>query len=282
MNTSDKTKFCELYRKAHNNAVELLSEAELLFENKKYTRAYFLAFTGLEEIAKSQLAADVYTTFIDEEMFWKYLKDHKRKIKRMAWASEDAAHYLDLELETYLEIEKPTIAGRMNALYVQFEGEAVRKPDDHLTEDDARGIIHTLRSNRKNYRNDAVLGPPDRYQRFHEIAAYFMKTVRSVHCLKPLEKKTKDHVFPSSWYPETTPPNVQRWTVPSCAECNGKFGEMEKELFIRAAICVGPIKGEAAGLSQKAVESMGGGRVRPECGGTSAPESTQIEDCERN
>jgi 5-methylcytosine-specific restriction endonuclease McrA len=75
-----------------------------------------------------------------------------------------------------------------------------------------------------------------------------MKTVQCVHCLKPLEKKTKDHVFPSSWYPETTPANIQRWTVPSCAECNGKFGEMEKELFIRAVICVGPVKGEAAGL----------------------------------
>jgi hypothetical protein len=34
-----------------------------------------------------------------------------------------------------------------------------------------------------------------------------MKTVHCVHCLKPLQKKTK--------YPETTPPNIQRWTVPS-------------------------------------------------------------------
>src|ERR1700693_5387915 len=114
MDSPAKTKFLELYRTAHNNALELLGEAELLFENKKYARAYFLAFTGLEEIAKSQLAADVYTGFIDQEKFWKYFKDHKRKIKRMAWASDDAERYLDLELETYLEIEKPTIAGRMN------------------------------------------------------------------------------------------------------------------------------------------------------------------------
>jgi hypothetical protein len=34
---------------------------------------------------------------------------------------------------------------------------------------------------------------------------------------------------------------------------------MEKELFIRAAICVGPIRAEAAGLSKKAVESLGVG-----------------------
>ncbi|MBZ5615721.1 MAG: hypothetical protein LAO23_17075 [Acidobacteriia bacterium] len=83
--------------------------------------------------------------------------------------------------------------------------------------------------------------------------------MKCVHCQKALKKKTKDHVFPRSWYPKTTPATVQRWTVPSCEECNGKFGEMEKELFIRAAMCVGPVKAEAAGLSRKAVESLGVG-----------------------
>lgn len=80
---------------------------------------------------------------------------------------------------------------------------------------------------------------------------------RCVHCHKILEKKTKDHVFPSSWYPENTPANVQRWTVPSCRDCNERFGEMEKEVFIRAAMCVGPVKGEAAGLSKRALKSLG-------------------------
>jgi hypothetical protein len=83
--------------------------------------------------------------------------------------------------------------------------------------------------------------------------------MRCVHCRKAIKKKTKDHVFPRSWYPKTTPANVQRWTVPSCADCNGKFGELEKELFIKAAMCVGPVKAEAAGLSRKAVESLGVG-----------------------
>ena len=83
------------------------------------------------------------------------------------------------------------------------------------------------------------------------------RTIRCVHCYRVLKKKTKDHVFPSSWYPENTPENVQRWTVPSCRECNEKFGEMEKEVFIRAALCVGPVKGEAEGLSRRALESLG-------------------------
>lgn len=84
-------------------------------------------------------------------------------------------------------------------------------------------------------------------------------SLRCVHCREPLKNKTKDHVFPRSWYPETTPENVQRWTVPSCRNCNGKYGEMEKELFIRLVLCVGPVKAEASGLSKTALASLGVG-----------------------
>jgi hypothetical protein len=80
---------------------------------------------------------------------------------------------------------------------------------------------------------------------------------RCVHCRRILKKVTKDRVFPTSWYPVNTPAKIQRWTVPSCGECNGRFGALEQDLFIRMAICVGPIKAEAAGLSRKAVESLG-------------------------
>jgi len=64
-------------------------------------------------------------------------------------------------------------------------------------------------------------------------------------------------VFPSSWYPDGTAVNVQRWTVPSCRKCNGKFGELEKELFAVLALCIDPTKAEAAGISKKALASMG-------------------------
>lgn len=72
-------------------------------------------------------------------------------------------------------------------------------------------------------------------------------------------KKTKDHVFPDSWYPESTPASVQRWTVPSCEACNGKFGAMEKEVFVRLALCIDPRKAAAAGISKKALRSFGVG-----------------------
>jgi hypothetical protein len=80
---------------------------------------------------------------------------------------------------------------------------------------------------------------------------------RCIHCRDVLIEKTKDHVFPSSWYPETTPDEVQRWTVPSCADCNETLGDMEKELFVRLVICINPKNPAAAGLSEVAVRSFG-------------------------
>jgi hypothetical protein len=80
---------------------------------------------------------------------------------------------------------------------------------------------------------------------------------RCVHCPEP--GVTKDHVLPGSWYPDTTPATVQRWTVPSCSKCNGTFGESEKELFIRLALCIDPAKAEASGISKDALRSMGFG-----------------------
>lgn len=70
-------------------------------------------------------------------------------------------------------------------------------------------------------------------------------------------KKRKDHVFPDSWYPESTPANVQRWTVPSCEACNGKFGAMEEEIFVRLELCIDPRRAAAAGISSKALRSFG-------------------------
>ena len=78
---------------------------------------------------------------------------------------------------------------------------------------------------------------------------------RCVHCLE--QATTKDHVFPDSWYPESTPTTVQRWTVPCCVRCNGELGQAETEVFVRLALCVNPQKIAASGLSQRAIRSMG-------------------------
>jgi AbiV family abortive infection protein len=140
-----KEGFYKIYAKAHNNAVSLLSEAELLYEHKYYARAYLLAFTGLEEISKSQLAADVYTSFIEEKEFWNKFNKHSQKIRLVGWASEDAERYRDLESDEYLEMTLPDLKNRMKALYVDLEHGLIISPKESISTKDSKSLIHTLR-----------------------------------------------------------------------------------------------------------------------------------------
>ena len=148
----DKTDFYKVYAKAHNNAVELLSEARILFEKGKHARAYFLAFTGLEEISKSQLAADVYTRFIPEEKFWKHFRDHKDKIDRMQWAHDDANSYPydqiwlgpDIDDVESIAPAEPLWKKRQKSLYVEIADDQITAPKEEIADSDAREIIHIL------------------------------------------------------------------------------------------------------------------------------------------
>jgi hypothetical protein len=72
---------------------------------------------------------------------------------------------------------------------------------------------------------------------------------RCVHCLEYVKKPTSDHVFPKSWYPESTPDNLEKWQIPSCSQCNNEYGRLEERLFIKLAAC----------LDNQALESLGVG-----------------------
>jgi len=50
---------------------------------------------------------------------------------------------------------------------------------------------------------------------------------------------------------------VQRWTVPSCPECNRVLGQLEQDLLIRLALCIDPTSEAASGLGSKALRSLG-------------------------
>src|SRR3989344_18188 len=74
---------------------------------------------------------------------------------------------------------------------------------------------------------------------------------KCVHCFKELVEVTRDHIFPSSWYTDNTQQNIQRLTVPSCRECNEKFGKLEQKLFMRLVPCIDPTKAEMSGITKK-------------------------------
>src|SRR5271169_2434899 len=80
---------------------------------------------------------------------------------------------------------------------------------------------------------------------------------RCVHCLRLTDSVTADHVFPSSWYPDSTPESVQRWTVPCCSDCNRELGKLERDLLIRLVLCVNPKSEAASGLASRTLRSLG-------------------------
>lgn len=82
------------------------------------------------------------------------------------------------------------------------------------------------------------------------------KAGRCVHCLQVVEAITDDHLFPKSWYPETTPTNLEKWKIPSCGPCNKAYGKLESELRLQLVSCVDPNSEAAAGLWKKALDSL--------------------------
>lgn len=82
------------------------------------------------------------------------------------------------------------------------------------------------------------------------------KPGKCVHCLRHPVDRNWDHVFPQSWYPDTTPPNLAKWQIPSCLRCNRELGAIENEFFIRVALCLSPIDPASKSIVQKALRAM--------------------------
>ena len=79
---------------------------------------------------------------------------------------------------------------------------------------------------------------------------------RCVDCLEIASGSTKDHVFPDSWYPKSTSGTVQRWTVPSCSECNSILSPIENGLLIRIGLCLDPGLTATTGIGRTALRSI--------------------------
>lgn len=55
--------------------------------------------------------------------------------------------------------------------------------------------------------------------------------VKCIHCLTERGPFNEDHVFPSAWYPENTPQEIQKPTAPTCYECNNLLSKIEEKLL---------------------------------------------------
>jgi len=79
---------------------------------------------------------------------------------------------------------------------------------------------------------------------------------KCVHCTCSFDDLTWDHVFPESWYPETTPPNLEKWEIPACERCNQVYGQLENDLLIRFGLCLDPGDPKSLGIPEKAYRAI--------------------------
>lgn len=77
-----------------------------------------------------------------------------------------------------------------------------------------------------------------------------------VHCLKHSDERNWDHVIPASWYPDSTPADLERWKIPSCVACNSAYGKLERDLLQRLGLCLDPADARAAGITDKALRAI--------------------------
>ena len=90
------------------------------------------------------------------------------------------------------------------------------------------------------------------------------KMRQCVYCLGefPRAQIIDDHIIAGSWYPDTTPSTVQRWTAPACASCNNRFSSIERYVHARLAACIDTTHPAAEGMWEKAKNSIDPKRAR--------------------
>lgn len=79
---------------------------------------------------------------------------------------------------------------------------------------------------------------------------------RCVHCLKNGIDLNSDHVFPRSWYPDSTPADLEKWQIPSCIACNDRYGRLERDLIGRLGLTLDANNPASAGLAEKALRAI--------------------------
>jgi hypothetical protein len=76
---------------------------------------------------------------------------------------------------------------------------------------------------------------------------------KCVHCLKDPVERNWDHVFPESWYPDSSPENQYKWQIPSCIPCNSALGRIEEEFLRQVGLCLDPNAPASRSVVQKAL-----------------------------
>jgi AbiV family abortive infection protein len=137
--------YLDIYLKSLNESRKLLDEAIILFKSGAHERAYFLGFSALEEISKSQIAADVYTGYITEDEFKRIYRDHKEKILRVKWIQLDGNIFPCFNYDG-VRINDFDFRKKLGSMYVDvdFIKEEILSPNNAVSIEDAKSIIKAV------------------------------------------------------------------------------------------------------------------------------------------
>ena len=135
----------DLYSACLKNADELLEEAELLISHRHHARAYFLAYTAIEELGKSQVVADYFYELVTKTEFEAAFRDHKFKtayIKRYVKVPDDLTN------EWFIEYDVRSTAGHMEArnrsIYIEcLPDHAPQFPAQVISVESANELVST-------------------------------------------------------------------------------------------------------------------------------------------
>lgn len=101
------------------NALDLLKDARILFSNRRYARAFALAFTAYEEFGKAQIVSDFITGVCSRTEFDEAFRRHDLKSsynKRKIAINSDRSKPPTVEYDT--KDNESLFKMRMNSLYV--------------------------------------------------------------------------------------------------------------------------------------------------------------------
>jgi AbiV family abortive infection protein len=120
----------------HNNAVDLISDAEILCQVGKFARSFALAIIAWEELGKSQIAADYYSELLSDKEYKAAFKEHRMKTSYLNRAGAiNGKEFLTVAYNTTLghRLEE----ARQTALYAS--GKSV--PREAIDQENAKEII---------------------------------------------------------------------------------------------------------------------------------------------
>jgi hypothetical protein len=71
-------------------------------------------------------------------------------------------------------------------------------------------------------------------------------------------------MFPRAWYPDATSNDLEKWQIPSCLECNQRYGKLENDLLGRVALTLDAKNPASSGLAEKALRAINPAAARNE------------------